>query len=83
MRPFTDDQGRAIPGYMTTSELIAELETEPVGTDRYASLAVEAIQRSGNRAFPANRVPELPVLGTKDFLVGGIEEVEIYPNTGE
>ena len=53
---FKDQQGRMIPGYMTTSELIAELEAEPVGTDRYASLATEAIRRADRRAFPASRV---------------------------
>jgi hypothetical protein len=56
---FRDREGRTKPGYMTTSELIAELGSEPGGTGRYAELAIEAAQRAQRDAFPAGRVPEM------------------------
>jgi hypothetical protein len=56
---FKDDLGRFRPGYLTTSELIAELGSEPADTARYASLAAEAARRAARRAFPARRVPTL------------------------
>lgn len=62
---FKDDQGRTIPGYMTTSELITEIDAGPEDEERYASLAVEAIRRADRRAFPSNRVPALVIFASK------------------
>jgi hypothetical protein len=56
---FRDDQGWFKPGYLTTSELIAELDAGPVGTDRYASLTAEALRRAAVNAFPARRASAL------------------------
>jgi hypothetical protein len=49
------------PGHLTTSELIAAIDAEPVGTERYASLAAEAVQRAALKAFPAHRASALAV----------------------
>jgi hypothetical protein len=56
---FKDQQGRAKPGYMTTKELITELDAEPEGTARKLCLVVEAVGRSERGAFPLHRVPAL------------------------
>lgn len=57
---FKDDIGRFRPGYMTTSELIAELGSEPMGSARYMSLATEASRRAARRTFPPSKVPHWP-----------------------
>jgi hypothetical protein len=64
MKLFKDQQGRTMPGYLTTSELIAELDYEPVGTVRHRSLAIEAVDRARRRAFPPRRVPDLIIFTT-------------------
>jgi hypothetical protein len=55
---FTDDEGRMHPGYLTTTELIGELDTAREGTPRHTSLAIEAIYRAANGAFPRRRIPD-------------------------
>ncbi|SRR5712691_16133 len=74
---FKDKAGRVIPGYLTTSELIAELDTEPVGTDRYASLAIEAIRRADRRAFPASRIPALVIFDASSVFFGEFVDADI------
>jgi hypothetical protein len=51
---------------MTTGELIAELGAESAGTDRYASLAAEAVCRAQRRAFPRSKVPALAACDAGD-----------------
>ncbi len=80
---FTDDQGRVKPGYMTTSELIAELGTEPIGTERYAELAVEAIGRADRRAFPKSKVPALVVFDAGSVFAREFVDVDLaIPDAG-
>jgi hypothetical protein len=54
---YTDDMAGRLPGYMTTSELIDALETEPEKTDRWYRLCKEAHERTRRGAFPPSRVP--------------------------
>jgi hypothetical protein len=72
---FKDEEGRIIPGYLTTSELLAELGSEPAGTGRYASLAIEAIHRADRRAFPASKAAALVIFD--DAKVLATEYVEM------
>jgi hypothetical protein len=69
--PFADDQGQTIPGYMTTGELIAEIDAGPVDPDRYALLANEAVYRAGLRAFPRHRIAALAQFATGSYSLPG------------
>jgi hypothetical protein len=55
---FRDEHGRMSPGYLTTAELISELDAEHEGTARHTSLAIEAIHRAATGAFPRRRIPD-------------------------
>jgi hypothetical protein len=64
VKPFADDQGRTLPGYMTTGELISEIDAGPVDPNRYALLANEAMYRAELRAFPLHRIAALAEFAT-------------------
>jgi hypothetical protein len=55
-----DREGRMMPRYMTTAELIAALEdNEDDEDDRRAALIAEAEQRAAQKAFPRWRLGAL------------------------